>query len=64
MSLLAREYSRELQKHTVNVNLSDSQHSFRFSETHESTTEAHGYETRNHARSVTPSSDILFVLSN
>ncbi|KAK6108166.1 LNS2 (Lipin/Ned1/Smp2) family protein [Brugia pahangi] len=49
----------EGKKHTVHVNLSDNQHSFRFSETHESTTEAHGYETRNHARSVTPSSDIF-----
>ncbi|EJW71383.1 hypothetical protein WUBG_17711, partial [Wuchereria bancrofti] len=41
----------EGKKHMVDVNLSDNQHSFRFSETHESTTEAHGYETRNRARS-------------
>lgn len=44
--------------------MSDNQHSLRPPEVHESVIEAHGCETkRNRARSVTPSSDILFVSS-
>ncbi|MCP9264843.1 Phosphatidate phosphatase LPIN3 [Dirofilaria immitis] len=47
-------------KHTTDVNLLDSQYSLRSSEAQESTFETHDYESkRNHARSVTPSSDIF-----
>ncbi|VDK70151.1 unnamed protein product [Litomosoides sigmodontis] len=52
--------TKKLQRHVIDVNMSDNQHSPRPSEAHESAIEPHGCETkRNRARSMTPSSDIF-----